>query len=404
MPSIFVWPCSHYRNADRKWVYGGLELHINGLVFVENLKEKSVTNTSSNLTISFVDVNQVKRATSTLVYNCIVVQLASEKLWFSSFDNRDNVFYTIQHFMKEQLIGASSMGSDNPNQELLQLVYNTQDTLMGASRVLHEQGKQISHATSIMNNLHNDITVAERITGDIDSWFGAWRIKPCMKKMKQIPSRIESPINFDRIEYSILAAQTSNENHVNGYLIIKNNTLDILNEKSEILQTFITQQISEVNVHSPWDATLTKRSIGKPDVSMHIISTKLPTVLQTLENVFKCELYYDDPPPVKNDDVIFTNKSLSNDRSKTGAKEELLRSGNASYSGSSEQSSMRKQKDISENDAREISSVLKNIKAMALDVGIEQDAQIEQLDTLNQSVDRANARIQSADWKVKKLT
>ena len=58
---------------------------------------------------------------------------------------------------------------------------------------------------------------------------------------------------------------------------------------------------------------------------------------------------------------------------------------------------------MSEQDVEEISTVLKNIKTLSLDIGVEQGAQLQQIDYLNQTVDRAGARIRAADKKVKKM-
>lgn len=63
-----------------------------------------------------------------------------------------------------------------------------------------------------------------------------------------------------------------------------------------------------------------------------------------------------------------------------------------------------RQKPVSDEDARELSAVLNNMKTLAENISIEQDAQIKQIDDLTVSVDKANTRIKATDWKVKKLT
>ena len=168
---------------------------------------------------------------------------------------------------------------------------------MDAAKTLYIQGKQLDHSSQTMNKLNNDLSVAERVAGDLDSWFGAWRVKGTMKTMRNvIPERVESPLNNDKIEYSILVGRIAQESHKNGYLIFKNDNLDILNEKSEILHTFVVNHISEINIHSPWDLTIVKHFLGRPDVSLHIISTKAPAIIQTLEKVYGYRANYDEPP------------------------------------------------------------------------------------------------------------
>lgn len=63
-----------------------------------------------------------------------------------------------------------------------------------------------------------------------------------------------------------------------------------------------------------------------------------------------------------------------------------------------------KQKQISKEDENELSKVLNNMKSLALNISVEQDAQLKQIDSLSQSVDRANSRIKSTDWRVKNAT
>ena len=63
----------------------------------------------------------------------------------------------------------------------------------------------------------------------------------------------------------------------------------------------------------------------------------------------------------------------------------------------------QKSKQISETEVDEISSLLRNMKSLALDIHQEQNDQLEQLDNLTFSVDKANAKIAEENWTVRKM-
>ena len=44
------------------------------------------------------------------------------------------------------------------------------------------------------------------------------------------------------------------------------------------------------------------------------------------------------------------------------------------------------------------------MKTLATDISIEQDAQLKQIDSINQSVERATSRVKAVDYRVKKST
>ena len=64
----------------------------------------------------------------------------------------------------------------------------------------------------------------------------------------------------------------------------------------------------------------------------------------------------------------------------------------------------KKQSALSEEETGEISTVLRSMKKLATDIAAEQDLQLQQIDVLNKSVERANSQIKQTDSKVKKMT
>ena len=67
-------------------------------------------------------------------------------------------------------------------------------------------------------------------------------------------------------------------------------------------------------------------------------------------------------------------------------------------------SSSTKRKVVTDAEAAEMGRVLQDMKSLALGIQEEQERQLQQLDLLSDSVDKANERIRTDVRKVKKLT
>lgn len=166
---------------------------------------------------------------------------------------------------------------------MLSIAYETQEVLLDASNQLHRQGKQIDSSARTLEKIHNDITVAERITGDIESWFGAWRVKGKFEAVKVDTNRTSSPLGQQSIDYPVLYATVAQESHKSGQIVLKDGKFELLNEKYEIVHSFAVDKISEVDIHSPWDVTIIKRTFGKPLVRIHLTSARMPVLLKRLQ-------------------------------------------------------------------------------------------------------------------------
>ena len=58
--------------------------------------------------IQLSSISEIKRATSMVMYSSIVLNMGvGSPLWFSSFENRNHVIQTVEHFWREQLLGKS---------------------------------------------------------------------------------------------------------------------------------------------------------------------------------------------------------------------------------------------------------------------------------------------------------
>ena len=104
MPPIFKWSCSYYRNKTKKWIYGNLYMYQETLKFIETNKNEEPL----KVLIQLSSISEIKRVTSMIMYSCMVLNMGvGLPLWFSSFENRNRVIQTVEHFWREQLLGKS---------------------------------------------------------------------------------------------------------------------------------------------------------------------------------------------------------------------------------------------------------------------------------------------------------
>ena len=96
MVSLFNWNCSYYNESDKNWHYGKLYLYPEGLIFNESKSNHSMQ-------LPFNLIRGIKKGVSSLIYSCLLIELKLSCLYFSSFNNRDNVFNIIMHFWNHLL-------------------------------------------------------------------------------------------------------------------------------------------------------------------------------------------------------------------------------------------------------------------------------------------------------------
>ena len=95
--------------------------------------------------------------------------------------------------------------------------------------------------------------------------------------------RIESPLGDQSIEYPVLYGKVTQESHKSGQVVFKDNNFELLDEKLAVVYSIPLKQISEIEVHSPWDITILKRSLGKPLIRIHLTSARMPLILKHLQ-------------------------------------------------------------------------------------------------------------------------
>ena len=92
-------------------------------------------------------------------------------------------------------------------------------------------------------------------------------------------------------------------------------------------------------------------------------------------------------------DAIFTGKASTNSKDSFASGNERIE----------QQMKMKQEKQMTDSDANELTSVLRNMKAMAIDINQEQELQNEQLDRLTMSVQKADTKIREDNRTIKKM-
>ncbi|XP_068715562.1 synaptosomal-associated protein 47-like [Montipora foliosa] len=380
MKKIGDWKASYYSSGTKTWKYGRLIIYTSCIRFVEDNEGRNRV----DVRIFFEDFFELKKETTSFFFGAITVRVRAVKYWFSSLTDRGHVFNTIEHFWKENLF-ASSEGEGSCSSEPLRMLYDAQDTLTLAGRTVQKQGQQIDAACSDMNKIHNDLAVADTLIYNLDSWFSKWKIKAPQVQIKVHGQSIV----IEKSEYPIVYAKTQRAQHLPGTLVVSSDTLDVLNAQNSLDISFLVREVTEVSVHTPWEATIAQSRIGQTVHTVHLIAARLVHILQKLEVLLPGKIDYEDPPfdtGHENDELDFDEHTPEDD-------DEVANS----------RGHFEANKKMSHAEAAKMGQVLQDMKSLALGIQREQDRQLHQLDKLSGSVDKAREIMRSDARKINSL-
>lgn len=190
------------------------------------------------------------------------------------------------------LLNSSTEGDASDNTELLSILYDAQRTLASTGKTVQKQGQQIDAACSNMNKIHNDLGIAETLIYNLDSWLNKWNIETPHVHI-DVP---ENKVIIERSEYPVVYARTQREKHLPGTLVLSSKSLDIFNAERNLDVSFVVKEVTEVNVHTPWEVTISQLRIGQAGRTVHLLAARLVHILQTLEVLLPGKINYDDPP------------------------------------------------------------------------------------------------------------
>ncbi|GFN83525.1 synaptosomal-associated protein 47 [Plakobranchus ocellatus] len=223
---IRQWDASYYCPTFKKWFYGELKLSTNALLFTHSESPLE----STQVYLDFMQIKDISRATSSFIFASITVKSAYDDIhWFSSFQDRNATFIVIRHFFEASLLMKSSgqMLDSQPlfsqstthrtklGTDLLNSVYDSDATLKNAASSLAQQGDQLRGLMCSMQDVHQDLTVAERITAGLQSWLGRWKVPKANKatgiilvKDSDIPDVLDMEVLYTRVLSTRVDPQT----------------------------------------------------------------------------------------------------------------------------------------------------------------------------------------------------
>lgn len=407
--NIFEWSASLYDDKRRRWKYGTLAILADGIGFTQS---NCNSNEKSNF-VPFEDMIEVKRSTTGLIFGAIfLVTKNKEKVWLSSLPDREAVYSAIKHFWQAQLFqrndkerGSSKGQKTKMGQKLLGIVKDSEETLSKAAVQLYDQGRQIDSALDTMSDLHNDLDVADNLVENIESWVGRWRlpdqyqgIDPVVINLSDIPEVFEFEVLFTKLE----SARVNTRNV--GTLRISKDGLTILNLKMKTEFHFRWADVSQLHVVTPWEVIAIKYQIGKPDLKYSLVSANMVAVLRLLDKCAKHKLKYDTPP-----EPVLCTRHTGREQSQSFKKEVKMTDSNKPVQpntlvGVNQIQIHQSQQIVSESEADDISRALSGLKSLALAVQEEESEQIEKIDSLTTTVDRANQRLKDTEKRIKRMT
>ena len=380
---IQEWAASYYCWEDRSWKYGKLNLCSKYVCFYESTN--SELNSAPIVTVDLRRITGFQRRQVSLIYKAVVVGVDGEKsLWVSSLTNREEVFYFLEHFWKQRLLCLGPSGNQKQQsssheaptsstrqaerKKIFEMLYDSEDALIKASNTLYNQGEQLENSSQSMNRMHKDLNVTETLVNGLDRWFTKWDVKPehyfeiCTKK-----------------EYPILYRKTTKESYSPGTLVFVEGQVTVLNVKRVADVSILLKDLTSIVVNTPWNILLLRSAIGEVDVIIDVSSAQVVYILKALQPEHGNKFHYegdsgDAKPTIKISEIPAGEHFVTEDR--------WTEDGDA--------------------DLETVGDVLGNLKSLALGINQEMKRQVDSLDQLSESVDKANYRIEKSSKKVEK--
>ncbi|XP_028393308.1 synaptosomal-associated protein 47-like [Dendronephthya gigantea] len=378
---IQEWEASYYCWESRTWKDGKLSLSSKFICFSETNSEP---NSGPNVTADLRRVTGFQRRLVSLIYKAVVVNVNEEKpLWFSSLANREETYYFLEHFWKQRLLSLGPRGENElqgrghdgtsgaghaDRKQIFEMLYDSEKTLIDASNSLGNQGEQLDRSARTMNRMHKDLNVTETLINGLDRWFTKWDMKPedfFEIKMKK--------------EYPVLYRKHTKECYFPGSLVFTEGQLTVLNIKRVADVSILLNNLTSIIVNTPWNIVLLRSAIGEVDVMVDISSAQVVYVLKALQSEHGHKFNYDEISDTKKvikvsempkvDTLVFDNDH---------------------------------KQQVGDEDLEAVGDIVGNLKSLAVGINQEMTRQVECLDQLSESVDKAEHRIRKNTRKVEK--
>ena len=380
---IQEWTASYYCWEDGSWKYGKLNLCSKYVSFYESTN--SELDSAPIVTADLRRITGFQRRQVSLVYKAIVVGVEGKKsLWFSSLTNREEVFYFLEHFWKQRLLCLGPSGEqkeqgnshEDPSlstrqaerKKIFEMLYDSENALIRASNTLYSQGEQLENSSRTMNRMHKDLNVTETLVNGLDRWFTRWDVKP--EHYFEIRTKRE---------YPILYRKTAKESYCPGTIVFIEGQVTVLNVKRVADVSILLKDLTSIVVNTPWNILLLRSAIGEVDVIIDVSSAQVIYILKTLQPEHGDKFHYeDDSGDAKQTIKISEMPAVEHFVTEDGGAE------------------------LGDADLETVGDVVENLKSLALGINQEMTRQVDSLDQLSESVDKANYRIKNSGKKVEK--
>ena len=202
---IRSWKLSYYQNDHRRWVIGQLTCSPFAVTFKADSPAEPPTSSSdhdcgpkaesdpecesADLLVEYTDIKQIQKARSMLIFSAVTLETCDGTVhWFSSLPDAHSVYNILHHFTLYSVKGGTDSvakkGSTDPasqtrlGQQLLQSAEDSEQTLAAAAGELHGQGRKLAGASIQLQEIHEDLDVADRLLSGLNTYLGQWRLPP----------------------------------------------------------------------------------------------------------------------------------------------------------------------------------------------------------------------------------
>lgn len=399
------------------------------------------TDKEDTVDILYSDIAQAKKSMTGLIFRAVVVDTVNgENHWFSSFNDAYSVVQYIRFFLRSKLLRKKSStgatkteGRTEMGRKLLSVAVDSEKTLREAAEVLTTQGHQLDSAMATMMDLHSDLDVTENLVSGLESWFGRWSVPeeyktndPLVVNECDLSHEIDYEVLYTKLEPNKMNTQQL------GIFRIAQDGIYLMTDRQKLVHCYKWNGISRVRVVSLWEITVTRFQIGEADISYSLVFTSVYSVLGILDRRLRSKVEYSQdafrgessgvkPLKATSSSLCNQSKELFNKKNegpdpglaplKINQPGDHMTSNNQSDApiqpwDQSSQVSIHDEsskKIVSDQEVSELSSILGDLKSMALGVQQEMEDQDEKINKLGRTVEEANIRVTDTEQRIKNL-
>ncbi|XP_061653611.1 synaptosomal-associated protein 47 [Phyllopteryx taeniolatus] len=419
---IHIWPGSYYLTSDKRWENGTLSLSRTAVRFVSNQTKETLAS------FRLSRITEIKMESSSFIFSTLtVLEEGNVKHWFGSLKpNRVVVYNVMEHFWRERLLsptdseakGGAPGREHSKGRELINLVAGAQRRLEDTGRVLSHQGEQFDSMMQDLEKMDSDLGMADKLLSELESptWWPfsklPWKILQEAKAEDAARAAAAASRASARSKVIIsIPAVVSKDGDGDGdlqpgCLLVLPSSLEVRDAACRLLRSFERGDVDEIRVHSPYEITVGRRFIGRPDVRCRLLSAKMPEALAVLELQYKKKVEF----TAEYAAFRATAASSPCDAQAAVVHDGLLHGCQETEvpmevpAGELSQLQVHVlQPAVSQTEAQELKQMLVQLKSLALEAETELERQDEALNVLTNSADQASMTIGKHTCRMKRL-